>query len=68
MAKSKKTERYCMFCGRGENDNACMYCEIVSACHFADMDPEEHMEVIRSIKPEEFWNYVDETIGEEADV
>lgn len=54
-------------CGRGENDNVCMYCEFASACHFADLDPEEHMKVIRSVKPEEFWNYVDKTIGEEAD-
>ncbi|MBQ5757026.1 MAG: PD-(D/E)XK nuclease family protein, partial [Clostridia bacterium] len=54
-------------CGRGENDNVCMYCEFASACHFADLDPEEHLEVIRSVKPEDFWRYVDETIGEEAD-
>lgn len=54
-------------CGRGESENACVHCEFSSACHFADLDPEEHMKVIRTIKPEEFWSFVDETIGEEAD-
>ena len=53
-------------CGRGEKDNACVYCEFASACHFMDMDEEDHMEIIRTIKPEEFWTHVDTVIGEET--
>ena len=52
-------------CGRGENDSACTYCEFASACHFMETDESDHMELIRPVKPEEFWRHVDETIGEE---
>lgn len=52
-------------CGHGENDNVCTYCEFASACHFMEADEKDHMELIRPMKPEEFWHYVDETIGEE---
>lgn len=54
-------------CGRSEDDSACTHCEFASACHFMDLDEGDHMELIRPIKPEEFWQYVDETIGEEAE-
>ena len=53
-------------CGHGENDSACTYCEFASACHFMDMDERDHMEWIRPVKPDEFWQYVDQIIGEEA--
>ncbi len=53
-------------CGRGENDNACVYCEFASACHFTEMDEGDYMEIIRPVKPEEFWQFIDETIGEEG--
>lgn len=47
-------------CGRSESDNACTYCEFASACHFMDLDERDHMEMIRPINAEEFWQYVDE--------
>lgn len=53
-------------CGRGEQDNACTYCEFASACHFMDMDDGDHMNYIRSVKIEDFWKYINETISEEA--
>ncbi len=53
-------------CGRGENDSACTYCEFASACHFMETDESDRMELIRPVKPEEFWRHVDETIGEEG--
>ena len=53
-------------CGRSEDDNACTYCEFASACHFRDADPDERLELIRSISPAEFWEHVEQTIGEEG--
>lgn len=53
-------------CGHGENDSACTYCEFASACHFMEADERDHMELIRPVKPADFWRHVDETIGEEA--
>lgn len=53
-------------CWRGEQDNACTYCEFASACHFMDMDDSDRPEVIRTVDPQAFWQYVDETIGEEV--
>lgn len=52
--------------GHSENDSTCTYCEFASACHFMQADERDHMELIRPMKPEEFWHYVDETIGEEG--
>lgn len=53
--------------GHSENDSACTYCEFASACHFMQADERDHLELIRPMKPEEFWHYVDETIGEEEE-
>lgn len=53
-------------CGRSEQENACAYCEFASACHFMDADGGDHMELIRPVKPAEFWAHVDRTIGEEG--
>ena len=53
-------------CGTGENDNACMYCEFASACHFTDGEGGDHMELVRPVSPEEFWDQVDEAIRKEA--
>lgn len=53
-------------CWKSEQENACTYCEFASACHFMDMDDTDRPEVIRTVDPESFWQYVDETIGEEA--
>lgn len=50
---------------RGEQDNACAYCEFASACHFMDGDGGDHVQMIRPVRPEEFWRHVDQTIGEE---
>ena len=52
-------------CGHNESDNACSYCEFASACHFMEADEGDHLELIRPIKPEEFWNHVDQIVGEE---
>ncbi len=49
-------------CGSSENDNACTYCEFASACHFADGEGGDHMEMICPVTPEEFWGQVDEAI------
>lgn len=49
-------------CGHSERDNACTYCDFASACHFMDMDEEDHIEMIRSIKAEDFWQYIDDVI------
>jgi len=53
-------------CGSNENDNACMYCEFASACHFMDGEGGDHMELIRPVTPEEFWGQVDEAIRKEV--
>jgi len=53
-------------CGRGEDDNACTYCEFASACHFMEADERDHMEMIRPVSPADFWQHVDKTIGEEV--
>ena len=53
-------------CGRGETENACQYCEFASACHFMEMDEGDHMKTIYPVSSEEFWQYVDEVIGEEG--
>lgn len=50
---------------RGEQDNACAYCEFASACHFMDGDGGDHVQMIRPVRPEEFWRHVNQTIGEE---
>lgn len=52
-------------CGHNENDNVCLYCEFASACHFMDGYGEDRMELLRPVRPEDFWRYVDQTIGEE---
>ena len=31
-----------------------------------EADERDHMELIRPVKPADFWRHVDETIGEEA--
>lgn len=49
----------------GPGDDACTYCEFASACHFMEEDPRDHLDYIRPIRPQEFWEHVDETIGEE---
>ena len=51
-------------CGRSEQENACSYCEFASACHFMDGDGEDRMELIRPVKPAEFWAHVDRAIEE----
>lgn len=51
---------------RGEQDNACAYCEFASACHFMDGDGGDHVQMLRPVGPEEFWRHVDQTIGEEG--
>ena len=50
---------------RGEQDNACTYCEFASACHFMDDDGGDHVQMVRPVRPEEFWHHVNQTIGEE---
>ena len=52
-------------CWRGEADNACTYCEFASACHFVDGQDRDHLEYIRPIKPETFWQFIDERTEEE---
>lgn len=54
-------------CGRSENDNACTYCEFASACHFMDVDERDHMEMIRPVSTEDFWQYVDDCNRKEAE-
>lgn len=50
---------------RGENDNACTYCEFASACHFMEEGACDRAQPLRPVKPEDFWRHVDQTIGEE---
>ena len=52
-------------CSRGENDNACTYCEFASACHFIDGRGGDHYSYIRPVRQEEFWHGVDVALGEE---
>ena len=54
-------------CGRSEQDNACTYCEFASACHFMDADSADHLELIRSTTPAEFWRHVESKIEEEEE-
>ena len=53
-------------CWRGEGDNACTYCEFASACHFTDGQDRDHLDYIRPVTPEEFWQLVDENTKEDA--
>ena len=52
--------------GRSENENACTYCEFASACHFMDLDESDHMEMIRPVSTEDFWQFIDEANRKEA--
>ncbi len=54
-------------CGHGENDSVCAWCEFASACHFTDGQGGDHMSLIRPVRPEEFWQQVDQAIGEEGE-
>ena len=54
-------------CYRSETDNACLYCAFAAACHFSDGEAGDHTSPIYPLKPEEFWQQVDEVLGEEGE-
>lgn len=49
---------------RGPQDSACTYCPFASACFFDETREKKH--VLKKPKPEEFWQFVDQSVGEEA--
>ncbi|MBD5161750.1 MAG: ATP-dependent nuclease subunit B [Oscillibacter sp.] len=52
-------------CYTSESDNACVYCEFASACHFTDGAGGDYRKPLRPVKPEEFWGQIDKIAGEE---
>ncbi len=55
-------------CGHSEDDTACRYCEFASACHFTDGQGSDRLRLLHPVSPAEFWDHVDQTIGEEETV
>lgn len=49
---------------RSEDDSYCKYCDWADACHFQDGRDGDHLHYILPVKPEEFWQQVEETEGE----
>ena len=47
-------------CCRSEEDTPCRYCDWASACHFKDGRDSDHLRYILPVKPEEFWNQLEE--------
>lgn len=42
-------------CCHSENDAPCQYCDWAAACHFQEGRDGDHLNLIRPVKPEEFW-------------
>ncbi len=53
-------------CYVSESDNACIYCEFASACHFTEGEGGDRRKPLRPVKPEEFWGRIDMLIGGEG--
>ena len=47
-------------CCKSEEDSFCKYCEWADACHFQDGRDGDHYHYILPVKPEEFWNMLEE--------
>jgi ATP-dependent helicase/nuclease subunit B len=45
---------------RGPTQNACLYCDYSSACHFEEGVGDDHRRWIPSIRNSEFWSYLNE--------
>lgn len=52
-------------CCRSEEDTFCQYCDWADACHFQDGRDSDHLRYILPVKPEEFWNTLEEEEGDE---
>lgn len=50
---------------RGPQESACTYCPFASACFFDDAGGDKRR-VLKKTEPEEFWTFVDRTLGEEV--
>ncbi|WP_455582002.1 PD-(D/E)XK nuclease family protein [Dysosmobacter sp.] len=47
-------------CCKSEEDSYCQYCDWAGACHFQDGRDGDHLHYILPVKPEEFWDQLDE--------
>ena len=51
-------------CCHSEEDSQCRFCDWASACHFRDGQDRDHLRYILPVKPEEFWQELEEGGGE----
>ena len=55
-------------CCRSEEDSYCRFCDWAEACHFQDGRDQDHLRWILPVKPEDFWQIVEEeTASPEAE-
>ena len=47
-------------CCHSEDDSFCKFCDWASACHFQDGRDGDHLHYILPVKPEAFWQMLDE--------
>ena len=46
-------------CCKSEEDTPCRYCDWADACHFCDGKGGDHLRLIQSVKPDEFWKLLE---------
>lgn len=51
-------------CCHSEDDSFCQYCDWADACHFQDGRDTDHLRYILPVKPDAFWEMLDEEGGE----
>ena len=51
-------------CCHSEEDSQCRFCDWAPACHFRDGQDRDHLRYILPVKPEEFWQELEEGGGE----
>ena len=52
---------------RSEDDSFCKYCQWAAACHFQDGRDGDHLRYVLPVKPEEFWQMIEEETGEDGE-
>ena len=51
-------------CCHSEEDSQCRFCDWAPACHFRDGQDRDHLRYILPVKPEEFWQELEEGGGD----
>jgi len=54
-------------CCHSEEDAFCRFCQWAPACHFRDGQGGDHLHYIPAVKPEEFWELLEQEEGEDQD-